>query len=270
VKTRIITALFALPIVIIPLALGGIWLYTVVFVAACIGLYEFNRAFQIKSLWVYAFQLFATVSLFYMLWIEKESFYFSSGVLLFILLFIFYVIHYPLLRLEHVFYGIVAFYYIPVMLSHIILVRENGEWGLVMVWMIFIISFGSDTFAYFVGRKFGRNKLHEKLSPNKTIEGAIGGILGASLLSVVYAIYIGRGSIDFKLIHYIGFGFMGAVGSVFSQFGDISASAMKRTAKIKDFGDLMPGHGGIIDRIDSILFVAPFVYYALLFILRGF
>ncbi len=136
-----------------------------------------------------------------------------------------------------------------------------------MVWIIFIISLGSDTFAYFVGRSFGKRKLSKELSPKKTVEGAIGGVVGAALLAVLYGMYMHRFITDVSVYQYIGLGIMGAVGSVISQFGDISASAMKRICGIKDFGKLMPGHGGLLDRIDSIIFVAPFVYYALLFIL---
>jgi len=265
-KTRLISAIIALPVFIIPIYVGGPLLYILLVTATCIGLFEFNKAFKVKDKSVYVIQLISAFSLYWMIWLGKDGFYFSAGVGLFIFLFISYVLQYPKLTLNHVFYGILGFYYIPVMLCHILLLRNYGNHGLTLVWLIFIISFGSDTFAYLVGRTIGKHKLSKDLSPNKTVEGAIGGIIGASLLSVIYAVFVGSRFMDLSLNHYIGIGIMGAFGAVFSQFGDISASAMKRVAGIKDFGKIMPGHGGLLDRIDSILFVGPIVYYIMLFI----
>lgn len=267
-KTRVISAIIALPIFIIPLLVGGPLMYLLIIVATGIGLHEFDKAFGINDKVIYSFQLLCSALLYFVMWFEKDGFFFSAGVLLFVLLFIYYVLVYPKIELEHVFYGLVAFYYLPLMLSHVLLVRSMDEVGGVMVWLIFIISFGSDTFAYFVGRTFGKHKLAKELSPKKTIEGAIGGIAGAALLSVLYAVYVGSSSMELTSAHYILFGVMGAIGSIFSQFGDISASAMKRVSGVKDFGKIMPGHGGILDRIDAVLFVAPFVYYCLKFILK--
>jgi len=122
------------------------------------------------------------------------------------------------------------------------------------VWLVYIIAFGSDTFAYFTGKLFGRTKLYPQVSPNKTIEGAIGGIVGCTIISILYFNYL---SIN-KLIYIIIFSIC---ASVFSIVGDLSASKIKREFGIKDFGNLLPGHGGILDRFDSVLFVAPVVYY---------
>jgi len=122
------------------------------------------------------------------------------------------------------------------------------------VWLVYIIAFGSDTFAYFTGKLFGRRKLYPQVSPNKTIEGAIGGIVGCTIISILYFNYL---SIN-KLIYIIIFSIC---ASVFSIVGDLSASKIKREFGIKDFGNLLPGHGGILDRFDSVLFVAPVVYY---------
>lgn len=269
-KTRVISAIIALPLVIIPIFLGGAIFYLVMFIAALIGLFEFNRAFKVINKDFYVMQIVSVIMLYGVMWFKLDSFYFSSGVLLLMMSFMYYVIKYPKSELKEIFYTLIGFYYIPLMLSHIILVRQFETYGSLMVWMIFIISFGSDSFAYFVGRTFGKHKLAKELSPKKTVEGAIGGILGAAALSVVYASYIATTGIEFHMMHYVGFAVMGAVGSIFGQFGDMSASAMKRVTGIKDFGNFLPGHGGIVDRLDSIIFVAPFVYYALLFILKGF
>lgn len=269
-KTRIISALVALPLVIIPLFFGGILLYGVIAIAILIGLHEFNRAFEVKSKAIFTLQIISTLVMLLVMWLGKEAFYYSAGVVLIIFSLINYVVLYPKLSLKDVFYGLIGFYYIVMMICHVILVRDIKTYGYLFVWMIFVIAFGSDSSAYFFGVLFGKHPLAKELSPKKTIEGAIGGVVGASILCVIYAFIISNTVLDFEWYHYIGFAVMGAIGSVFSQFGDMAASAMKRTAKIKDFGTIMPGHGGIIDRMDSIIFVAPFVYYALLFLLKGF
>ncbi len=265
-RTRLISAIIALPIFIVPILLGGPLLYALIIIATCIGLYEFDRAFSLNNPMIYSLQLIASLILYLVMWLGKPGFYFTAGVLLFIMLFIYYVLHYPRLKMDQVFYGLVGFYYIPVMLSHAILLRNMGDMGQIFIWLVFIISFGSDTFAYLVGRTLGKHKLSKELSPKKTIEGAVGGLIGAGLLCVIYAAYVGSTMLHLEFYHYIGIAIIGAVGSVFSQFGDISASAMKRVSGVKDFGKIMPGHGGLLDRIDSILFVAPLVYYALLFL----
>lgn len=133
----------------------------------------------------------------------------------------------------------------------IVLIDESAY--SILIWLVFIASFGSDILAYFSGYLFGKHKLCPDLSPKKTIEGAIGGTLGTTLLAMVFGYFFARD----LLIHTAIIGFL---GSLFSQAGDLSASAFKRQMGIKDYGNLIPGHGGILDRFDSVIFTAPFVY----------
>lgn len=139
--------------------------------------------------------------------------------------------------------------YIPFLLYHLIYLD-----GTKFMWLVFIIAFGTDTFAYLVGTKFGKHKLCPHISPKKSVEGAIGGIVGSIVLSVIYGIF-------FEIEPLWSLGIMALVGSIVSQIGDLTASRIKRLVGIKDFGKLMPGHGGALDRFDSIIFAAPFVYY---------
>lgn len=124
--------------------------------------------------------------------------------------------------------------------------------GKIYVWLIFIIAFATDTCAYFAGYAFGKHKLIPKVSPKKTIEGSIGGILGSTLICLAFGYYF---NIDLKVIVILGF-----LGSIVAQVGDLFASSIKRYVGIKDYGKLIPGHGGILDRFDSVILVAPFVY----------
>lgn len=138
-----------------------------------------------------------------------------------------------------------------------------------MVWLILISASGSDTFAYLTGMLMGKHHFSE-LSPKKTIEGCVGGVIGAALLALVYSFVIPNGILSTVGVNiHVLFACIGAVGSVVSQIGDLAASAVKRNFGIKDYSNLIPGHGGILDRFDSILFVAPVVYYVSLWLIKG-
>jgi len=145
----------------------------------------------------------------------------------------------------------IGIFYIPFLFQHIIYLDNK-----IYVALVFMISWGTDTFAYIVGCLIGRHKLCPKLSPKKTIEGSIGGILGAVLLVSILALYFELKPLWFFIIVAI-------IGSVVAQIGDLTASKIKRMVGIKDFGFIMPGHGGILDRFDSILFVATYTFYIL-------
>ena len=159
------------------------------------------------------------------------------------------------------FFGV---FYITFLFSFIVLIR-NLENGFFLIWLVFIGAFSTDTFAYFSGRFFGRRKLMTAISPKKTVEGAMGGMLGCTIVTVLYGMYLREsGNIsDISLYHYI---VLGVLCGTISQLGDWTASAIKRFVKVKDFGNIMPGHGGALDRFDSILFTAPVLYFYISFI----
>lgn len=151
--------------------------------------------------------------------------------------------------------------YITSSFTCIVLLR-NAEFGEYLYLLIFIGACVTDTFAYFGGRLFGKHKLCPKVSPKKTVEGAISGVVFCSLAFVLYALLVSK--LEGIKPHYLTIAAIGAFISVISQFGDLAASAIKRDFGVKDFGKIFPGHGGILDRFDSILAVAP-----LLFMLTG-
>ena len=154
-------------------------------------------------------------------------------------------------------------FYVAVMLSYIYQTR-NLPGGIFSVWLVFVCSWGCDTCAYCVGMLIGNHKLAPILSPKKSIEGGIGGILGAALIGVLYGLainYWGNAAAD--ILEYA---IIGAVGGAISQIGDLAASAIKRYHNIKDYGKLIPGHGGILDRFDSVIFTAPIIFYLSLFL----
>lgn len=131
-----------------------------------------------------------------------------------------------------------------------------------MLWMIILAAFGSDIFAYFIGSFFGKHKMAPNLSPKKSIEGAVGGIVGAGILGLIFGILFMKDIWYHCLI-------IGIIGGIISECGDLVASSFKRQMGIKDYGNLIPGHGGILDRFDSVIFVAPIVYYYVIFVILG-
>ncbi len=171
-----------------------------------------------------------------------------------------YVVSFPKLRVEQVLYPWFGFFYAGLLISYIYQVRELPG-GAFSVWLIFIAAWGSDTCAYCAGMLFGKHKAFPVLSPKKTWEGCIGGVVGAALIAVLYCLAMNHWfEQSFSIVQYA---IVCGCGAVISQIGDLAASAMKRNHEIKDYGKLIPGHGGVLDRYDSVIFVAPIVFYLL-------
>ncbi len=170
-----------------------------------------------------------------------------------------YVVKFPKYKSEQITASVFAFLYAPVMLSFIYQTREI-QYGLYMVWLILISSWGCDTCAYAVGMLIGKRKIFPLLSPKKSLEGCIGGVAGSALLGGVYAYFLLNKVIVEQNVLWVAV-FICAIGSVASMVGDLAASAIKRNHNIKDYGNLIPGHGGIMDRFDSVIVTAPMIYF---------
>lgn len=178
-----------------------------------------------------------------------------------------YVLSFPKYNSEQITAVFFGFFYVALMLSFIFRIRcmEGGQYS---VWLLFIGSWGADTMAYVVGRKLGKHKIVPVLSPKKSLEGFIGGILGASAIGIIYSLIFCSQLEAAGIAHPVPvFAAISAASAIVSMIGDLAASAIKRDKQIKDYGRLIPGHGGILDRFDSVIIVAPIIYYLLLFIL---
>ena len=251
---RTLAALALVPLLLI-LIYGGMPLYITEFVIVIMGLNEFYKAFKLKDIHSieyigYIFATYIFLKNIFMFPIEYTLLFSFALFLIGSILMIYRrcnIIEFAITCL-----GII---YVSVFLDHIILTVDNFELGKIYVWLIFILAFMTDTCAYFSGYFFGKHKLIPQVSPKKTIEGSIGGILGSTVSCVVFGYLF-----DLNLVHMI---IIGSVGSIVAQVGDLFASSIKRYIEIKDYGKLIPGHGGILDRFDSVIFTAPFVYYAL-------
>lgn len=176
-------------------------------------------------------------------------------VVMFIVEMFIYVFCFPKYRAEQIACCEFAFLYAPVMLSFVELTREasGGEY---LVWIILISSWGCDTCAYVVGMLIGKKKIFPVLSPKKSLEGCIGGVVGAALLGALYGLFVTGNDAREPGI----FALICAMGAVVSMMGDLAASAIKRNRGIKDYGKVIPGHGGVMDRFDSVIVTAPIVY----------
>lgn len=253
---RTIASLILLPLLIFVLY-GGIPLYILEIAIVAIALREFYKAFTEKKLkpmfslgYIFAFYVGVKNIFSLPLWYTYAIIF---------VLFLIGIVHilsskYNIMDFSVTFLGI---FYIGILFDFIILTMDNFENGNIYVWLVFVIAFATDTFAYLVGVFIGKHKLIPSISPKKTIEGCIGGIVGSAIACVVFGYIFG---LDTTLMLI-----MGLIGSVIAQLGDLFASSIKRYVGIKDYGKIIPGHGGILDRFDSVLLVAPFVYNAIKF-----
>lgn len=245
---------------------GGYLLLTVCCIISLIGLFELYRVFQIEKTPLAAIGYITTV-VYYL----DLVFSFLPDVILLAMAMLLAVMcamvfQYPKYHANQVMAAFFGFFYVSVMISCIYLTRSL-DGGKYLVWLIFLCSWGCDTSAYCVGKLFGKHKMTPKLSPKKSVEGGIGGVVGAVILTLIYAlIFRGRMQADSGTIVLMCV--ICAAGALFSMVGDLCASAIKRNFDIKDYGKLIPGHGGIMDRFDSVIFTAPVIYYLSAYLIK--
>lgn len=254
-KTRIVSGIIGFLLLLSIVIIGGYILDFAILLISLIGVYEFNKAIRkinnLKHLSVFnyllAFALFISVKA-PVISLQVIIYFYITSLLCMIVL-------REDIKPQDISITMFGGMYVPFFLYHIYLLNGN-----ILIWLIFIIAFSTDTFALFVGKAIGKRKLAPKLSPKKTIEGSIGGILGSLIVTLIFVYY-------FKIGNMFGFAILSIITSVMSQIGDLTASRIKRIASVKDYGKIMPGHGGVLDRFDSILFTAPIVYYYIVFFL---
>lgn len=254
-KTRLISGI-VLVIIALATIISGSWiLFFTLLAVSLIGMRELYKVMKVSDEHVTVLELVGYLGavLYYIAMKADFGNYGTMAIIISMILILFvYVFGYPKYHAEQVmaaFFGVV---YVAVMLSFIYLTRNLPD-GKFLVWLIFLCSWGCDTCAYCAGMLIGKHKMAPVLSPKKSIEGAVGGVAGAALLGVIYAAATQGKMAEYALIC--------AVGALISMVGDLAASAIKRNQNIKDYGKLIPGHGGILDRFDSVIITAPVIYY---------
>lgn len=254
-KTRLLSGILLVLAALLTIISGGYVLFVTLLCVSLIGMQELMKAMKVREEKFNLLELAAylgTVVYYGALLLDYESYGTLAVITALIFLMFVYVFAYPKFRAEQVMAAFFSVVYVAVMLSFIYLTRNLPD-GKFIVWLIFLCSWGCDTCAYCVGMLIGKHKMAPVLSPKKSVEGAVGGVLGAALLGVAYAAATGGKMMEYAVIC--------AVGALISMVGDLAASAIKRNQEIKDYGKLIPGHGGILDRFDSVIFTAPGIYF---------
>lgn len=262
--TRTISGAILLLIMCTTIVLGSeVWLAATV-VLSFIAMYEMLRVFNLHKTLIAVAAYICNAGLYTLLFFGLNEYLLSVMIICFILFMAIYVILWPKYTVSDISKAVFTFIYTGFCMSFLYQTRMLDN-GIFYIWLVFIGAWGSDTCAYLTGILIGKHKLPSTLSPKKTIEGCLGGIVGAGVLGGLYGAWANKemtGNVNYIII----FAIAGAVASVLSQIGDLCASAVKRNCEIKDYGKLIPGHGGIMDRFDSIVFLNPIIYY-MLFIL---
>ena len=255
-KTRIISACIMLPLLLLVLW-GGPFIIAAAVVVGFLGVREFYKGFEAagaKPCYPIAYVALATLYAINIIAPERTELLMLWIVLVTAASMV-YGFNVKERQLEDMTSTLLGIIYVIFFSYHIVLIDQSQH--RVLIWLVFLAAFGTDIMAYFTGMALGRHKLCPDLSPKKSIEGAVGGVLGSIVFCGIFGWFVMPEALAECLV-------IGLVGSVFAQLGDLSASAFKRRMGIKDYGNLIPGHGGILDRFDSVLFTAPLVYYCIL------
>ncbi|HEY9062377.1 MAG TPA: phosphatidate cytidylyltransferase [Pseudobacteroides sp.] len=274
-KTRIISGIIGIALLFVVVFSGSFFVSASIFLLSLIGIYEFYNA--VSNVGYKPIRLFGYLSCLPILIVGlktsnrfftdyldiiKSANYVSLALfLVMVFLFLIIIFFHEKFNIINISLTVFGMLYVPFLFSFVVMTRKLDN-GFYYIWLIFIGAFATDTFAYFSGKFFGKRKILPVISPKKTFEGFVGGILGSMVLTSAFGLFI---NYLFKkdmgeTIPYHHFIILGGINGIVSQIGDWGASAIKRFSRVKDYGNLMPGHGGVLDRFDSILFVAPTVY----------
>jgi len=251
-KTRVISGLLLAPLLVL-VYLGGYWLMAAAFLVGVVGLHEFYKGFEATGVKPCRQIGYVAAAALYALHLA------APGQFMFVALWMAVVVIASMVygfnveerKLEDMTSTLMGIMYTVFLSYHIVLIDYHFKEA---IWLVFLTAFGTDIMAYFTGMAIGKHRLCPKLSPKKSVEGAVGGVAGSMILCAVYGYFVMPEAIWVTVI-------VGFFGSIVAQLGDLSASAFKRQMGIKDYGNLIPGHGGILDRFDSVMFTGPAVYY---------
>jgi phosphatidate cytidylyltransferase len=259
-KQRIITGVIAAALFLPIVYYGGISLVILTYFLATIGLYELLKMKKINIFSVNG--VLALLFLWVLLFPEDyyhilDSFYYSKieiCIALILLLLTFTVITKNQFTFEDASFSILSAIYVGIGFYFFFETRQDG--GLVYIFYSLFMMWATDSGAYFIGKALGKTKLWPEISPNKTVEGSVGGVACAVIVAILFGLF--SNNMNVGLLSLMG---ITVVLSVFGQIGDLVESAFKRHFNVKDSGNILPGHGGILDRFDSLLFVWPLLHF---------
>ncbi len=260
---RLISGIILVVFAIIFLFLGRLPLFIVSLILSLLGLFELYRVFGLEKTPLAIVGYIATIIYYLLTGAGREDRVILFLIVTLLFLLSIYVFTYPKYNvgdISRIYFGI---FYVGVTLSFVYQLRDLPD-GVYLVWLSVLSAWGNDTCAYCVGRLIGRHKMAPILSPKKTLEGAVGGVAGSVLLGLLFSIIFGdkmTAVLNPRSVCLVAC----VIASCVAFVGDLAASAVKRDYDVKDYGDLIPGHGGVLDRFDSLMFTAPAVYFVVLF-----
>lgn len=267
-KTRVISGVVLLVVLALMLILGGPVLWTGLLIVSLIGTFELMRIMKTENR-AMGYAAYLGVIIYYLAILVKKpegvdetKFLLSALIIDLLIIMCVFVFTYPRYNANQAMAALFSIIYVAVMLSYVYRIRVTAG-GIYTVWLVFVASWVNDTCAYFSGVTLGKHKMTPKLSPKKSIEGAIGGVVGATLVGLLFGAIVSKNLTDGISNPLLAFSSASFFGSFIAIVGDLAASAIKRSFKIKDYGKLIPGHGGILDRFDSVIFTAPVIYAAI-------
>lgn len=261
---RVTSALLGFPLVVIILTFGNKYVVDIFLaLVAMLGMQEYFNAVSKESKpvrWI-GYLACASIALVHIV-PENLHIQLSQCILMLVMpiimliLFLHVIITNMKINFKDIAYTLLGMIYVIGCIIFLALLR-GLENGIILVWYAIIAAWGTDIFAYLIGKRFGKHKFSE-VSPKKSIEGCIAGIVGAAIIAVLYTVAMNK---IFELQYsYLFVIIATAILSIIGQIGDFAASSIKRYVDIKDYSNLIPGHGGMLDRIDSLMFLAPFAY----------
>lgn len=268
--TRCISGVVLAVIALVTILSGGYVLAATLLAISCIAFHELAKVFKIhgeNGFNVLEIVCYISIIFLYILTVYTTE---DGGILIWVIMLFLsilgvYVFTFPKFHAGQIMAAFFCVLYAPLMFSFIYRIRMT-DYGIYLVWMVFVSSWISDTFAYFTGMLFGKHKLAPVLSPKKSIEGSIGGVAGSALAGALFG-YLFSTKVGQEINLIVVCAILGALGSVISQIGDLAASGIKRNYEIKDYGNLIPGHGGIMDRFDSVIVTAPIIYFLVYYLI---
>ena len=257
---RILTAVLGLPLVIITIIFGNKYLIDTLFtIIAIICMHEYLGVIEKVSHPIKWIAYLSTLGVSAVSFLEQDMLMkvivFSIPIII-LILFLHVIFTNMKTTIKDAAYTFMGIFYVTFFIMCLSLIRctHNGK---AYIGYIFVVAWTTDIFAYLIGKKWGKHKF-SKVSPKKSIEGCISGTVGSVICSIIYIMIISRYvNIEYS---YLFISIMALILSLISQIGDFVASSIKRFADVKDYGNLLPGHGGMLDRIDSLIFIAPFLY----------
>lgn len=247
INKRYIGSLVIIPI-IISLIVGGLLLKAMILCITIFSLIEFSNALKYKKINVNKYLIIFFTIIYYVVGFK----YIDTLVFMFFIFLLFYTLN-KNNNIVDISLSFISIFYIVIPFSFIFILNEKNNY---LSWIVFLSAWSTDTMAYFIGKNFGKHKISQNISPNKTLEGFIAGVISCVLVISIYG-FLFNDKLNISILNLV---FLSIFTGIVGQIGDLIASSIKRFVEIKDFGNLIPGHGGILDRFDSILMISIVVF----------